>query len=254
MHPTIDLGFKEISLYTALVILGAVIGLVSAFLFLRTYSRRVYSLELFLDAALVTFAAGWIGARAYHVLLSWDYYSTRSDQILSWEAGGLGMRGALIAGSMALAIFARVRRVSFWRLADAAGLGLAIGQALGWVGAFVEGANYGAVNDSAIAMELPNLYGIVEPRVPVQYAEIALFVLLFVGLFGWSLQRPRIGVLFVVYLGAAALGNFALGFFRGDESVYLGGLRVDQVFDAAFVAAALVGWRLLPRAGVGNVG
>lgn len=254
MHPTIDLGFTEISLYTALVVLGAVLGLVSAFLFLRTYSRRVYSLGLFLDAALVTFAAGCIGARTYHVLSNWEYYSTRSDQILNWQAGGLGVRGAFIAGFIALAIFARVRRVSFWRLADAGGLGLALGQAFGWIGAFVEGANYGAVSDSAIALELPNLYGIVEPRVPLQYAETVLFVLTFAGmLYGW-VRRPRVGVLFVVYLAAASLGNFALGFFRGDDSLFVGPLRVDQVFDAVFVVVALAAWKILPRAGVGNVG
>ena len=254
MSPSIDLGFKEISLYTALVILGAMVGLATAFLFLRTYSRRIYSLELFLDAALVVFAAGWIGARVYHVALNWEYYSTRSEEILNWEAGGLAMRGAFLAALVALAIFARARRISFWRLADAAGLGLAIGQAIGWVGAFVQGANYGVVSDSVIAMELPNQYGIVEPRVPLQFAETGVFVLLFAGLVALAFRRPRIGALFVVYLWVASLVNFLLGFFRGDESLYVGALRVDQVFDAGFMACALTAWIFLPRASVGNVG
>jgi len=168
MHPTVDLGFQEIPLYTALVILGAVVGLAAAYLFLRTYSRRVYSPELCLDAALAVFAAGWVGARAYHLALNWDYYAARPDEIWNWQAGGLAMRGALIGGFIALAIFTRARGVSFWRLADAAGLGLAVGQAIGWVGAYAWGANYGAVSDNAIAMELPNLYGIVEPRLPLR--------------------------------------------------------------------------------------
>lgn len=254
MHPTIDLGFKEISLYTALVVFGAVIGLVTAFLFLRTYSRKVYSLEFFLDAALVTFAAGWIGARVYHVALNWEYYSTRSDQILNWEVGGLGMRGAFIAGFITLAIFSRWRGVSFRRLADAAGLGLALGQAIGWVGAYVEGANYGAVSDSAIALELPNSYGIVEPRVPLQLAEMGMFVLLFLGLLWLASRHPSAGTLFVCYWLIASLANFALGFWRGDESMFLSALRVDQVFDAVFVVGALMSWKFLPRAGVGNVG
>jgi len=245
MHPTIDLGFKEISLYTALVIFGAVVGLVTAFLFLRTYSRKVYSLELFLDAALITFAAGWIGARVYHVALNREYYSARSDEILNWEAGGLAMRGAFIAGFIALAIFSRWRGVSFGRLADAAGLGLALGQAIGWVGAYVEGANYGAVSDSVIAMELPNLYGIVEPRVPLQFVEMGMFTLLFLGLLWLALRHPNAGSLFLTYWLIASLGNFALGFFRGDESVYVGALRVDQVFDAAFVVGATVYWIVL---------
>ena len=254
MSPSIDLGFKEISLYTALIILGAVIGLATAFLFLRTYSRRIYSLELFLDAALVVFATGWIGARVYHVALNWEYYSTRSEEILNWEAGGLAIRGAFLAAVVALGIFAWARRISFWRLADAAGLGLAIGQAIGWVGANAAGANYGAVSDSLIAMELPNLYGIVEPRVPLQYAEMGLFALLFAGLLGLAFRRARTGVVFLAYGLIASTANLLLGFFRGDESLYIGALRVDQVFDAGFLVCALTVWILLPRASVGNVG
>ena len=248
MHPTVDLGFTEISLYTALVFMGAVLGLAAAFLFLQKYSRRVYTLSLFLDAALVTFAAGWVGAKAYHLALNWEYYAARSEQILNWEAGGLAMRGAFIAGAIALAIFARVRRVSFGRIADAAGLGLALGQAIGWVGALVQGANYGAVSDSVIALELPNAYGIVEPRVPLQYIAITLYAFLFVGLLILASRQPRAGALFTAYLALASLGNFALGFLRGDVSMMVGGWRVDQIVDAAFAVGAVIYGASLRRA------
>jgi phosphatidylglycerol:prolipoprotein diacylglycerol transferase len=254
MQPTVDLGFEEIPLYTALVFLGAGVGVAAAYLFLRAYSRRVYSPPLILDAALVVLAAGWVGARAYHLALNWDYYAARPDEIWNWQAGGLAMRGAFIAGFFALAIFARVRGVSFWRLADAAGLGLAAGQAIGWVGAFAAGANYGAVSDNTLALELPNLYGIVEPRWPLQYAEMGMFALLFLGLVTLAARHPTVGMLFVAYLLIASLANFALGFARGDESIRVGTLRVDQVFDAAFAAAAVVVGVLRRGLGVGNVG
>jgi phosphatidylglycerol---prolipoprotein diacylglyceryl transferase len=240
MHPSIDLDFMEVPAYTAFVALGAVAGLVTAYLFLRAYSRRIYSLQVFLDAAIVTFAFAWTGARAYHVATHWDYYGARSDEILQIDAGGLAIRGALMAGVLGLALFTRLRGLSFGRFADAAALGLTIGQAIGWVGALVWGANYGVASDSPLAMDLADIYGIVEPRLPLQHAEIALFTLLFLALVYTASRRPEKGRISLIYLLVASVANFALGYFRGDETALLGSLAADQIFDAAFAVTALV--------------
>ncbi len=240
MHPSIDLNFIQIPVYSAFVALGAIAGLLAAYFFLRAYSRRVYSISVFLDGAIITFAAGWIGARAYHVAAHLDYYAARPDQITALDAGGLAMRGAFIAGFLALALYTRVRGLSFGRFADASALGLTIGQAIGWVGALVWGSNYGAVSDSAIAIDLPNIFGLVDPRYPLQHAEIAFFTILFIVLLALASKRPEKGQLFLIYLLATSSVNFALGFFRGDESAFIGSLRVDQIFDAAFAALALI--------------
>ncbi len=239
MHPSFDLDFIEIPVYSALVTLGAVVGLVIAYFLLRAYSRRVYSLPVFLDAAIITFAFAWGGARAYHVVAHWDYYSARPDEIMQVDAGGLAMRGAFMAGFLGLALFARVRRLSFGRFADAAALGLSIGQALGWVGALVWGVNYGAVSDSPLAIDLPNIYGLVQPRLPLQHAEITMFVIMFLVMLYVASRRPEKRRIFLIYLLVTSAANFALGYFRGDESAFLGSLRVDQVCDAAFAAIAI---------------
>jgi len=127
----------------------------------------------------------------------------------------------------------------FAKLADASALGLAIGQAIGWGGALARGANYGGVSDSQIALELPDLYGLIAPRFPLQHFEIGLFVALFVGLIVLAARKPRAGTLFLAYLLVAAAANFALGFWRGDETVFVGALRVDQIVDLIFGALAL---------------
>lgn len=241
MHPTFDLDFFELPVYSALVALGMAAGLASAYVFLRARSRRAAAPEIFLDGALVVFAAGWIGARAYHVASHWDYYSARTEEITQFGLGGLAMRGAFIVGVIALALYCRVRRISFWRLADAAALGLALGQAIGWVGALVQGANYGIVSDSPAAMDLPDLYGLVEPRLPLQHAEIALFAVLFVALIVLAARHPRRGTLFLTYLLVASLANVALGFVRGDESTSLGSWRVDQIVDAILGLLGMAG-------------
>ena len=255
MHPTIDLDFFEIPVYTAMIALGAAAGLLAAYLFLRTRSRRASALPVFLDSAAITFAAGWVGARAYHVATHWDYYVARPEEIVQPGLGGLGMRGALILALIALMFYSIARKISFWYFADAAAIGLAIGQALGWVGALAQGADYGVVSDSQIAMDLPDVYSLIQPRFPLQHVEIALFAVLFVGLVIAAVQRPYAGALFGAYWFFASLANFALGFQRGDDTAYLGALRIDQVVDAAFVLRAVVilAWRWA-AANEGNLG
>ncbi len=242
MHPTIDFDLFEIPVYTELVGFGAAAGLLAAYLFLRSRSRRASALPAFLDGALLVFAVGWLGARAYHVATHWEYYAARPDEIAQPGLGGLGIRGALILALIALMFYWAVRRISFWYFADAAALGLAIGQALGWMGALIQGANYGVVSDSPIAIDLPDLYGLVQPRFPLQHAEITVFALLFIGLLFAAAQRPRAGTLFIAYLLLASLANFALGFQRGDDTAYVGALRIDQVVDAALAVLAVLIW------------
>ncbi len=249
MRPTIDLLFFELPLYSALVFLGIALGLLATYAYWRARARRAVTPALFLDGALVVVAAGWVGARAYHVALNWEYYAARLDEIAQPGLGGLGIRGAFIAGFIALAAYAWARRLAFGKLADAAAIGLALGQAIGWVGALMCGANYGAPNDSALAMELPDLYGLNAPRFPLQHFEIGLFALLFVGLLALAARRPRAGVLFCGYLLVASAANLALGFQRGDETVFVGVLRVDQIVDAGLGLSACAGlwWRIQPK-------
>jgi prolipoprotein diacylglyceryl transferase len=242
MHPTLDLNWFEIPVYTALIGLGAAAGLLAAYLFLRARSRRASATAVFLDGALIAFAAGWVGARAYHVATHWEYYAARPEEIAQPGLGGLGIRGALVLGLIALLFYSAVRRISFWYFADAAAIGLALGQAIGWVGALIQGANYGVVSDSQIAIDLPDLYGLVQPRFPLQHVEIALFALLFIGLLIAAAQRPRAGALSIAYLLIASLANFALGFQRGDDNAFVGALRVDQVVDAALALLAVLLW------------
>ena len=253
MHPTVDFDFFELPLYTVLVMLGAGLGLAVAYLFLRMRSRRAASPSNFLNGALVVFIASCIGARAYHVATHWDYYAARPDEIAQVGLGGMAMRGALITGFIALILYARWRGLKLARLLDATALGLSLGQAIGWIGALVQGANYGVVSDSPIVIDLPDVYGLIAPRFPVQYAEIILFTVLFVGLLIFASSQPKAGMLFVVYLIGTSAANFALGFVRGDETLIINSLRIDQWVDAGMLGLALLFYLSICREGKGGM-
>ena len=239
MHTQIDLIFFELDTYTAFSVLGVILGCLVTWLYLQAHSRRASALGTWLDGAMIVFVFGWLGARLYHVTTNWDYFAARPEEILQPGLGGLGMRGAFIVGGIALAIYTTVKKIAFWHFADAAGLGLALGQAMGWVGALQWGANYGVVSDSQIAVDLPDLYGLIQPRFPVQHIEVAFFVLLFAALLIMTFQSPPKGTVFVAYLIVNSLAQFALGFARGDATAHIGILRVDQVVDLGFMTCGV---------------
>jgi phosphatidylglycerol---prolipoprotein diacylglyceryl transferase len=242
----------DFSVFSLLILLATVTGLGAAYL----YSRRAgLELAALLDATLVAVIFGGIGARTYHVITHWDYYSQNMDEITNLAQGGIGLRGALALGLIALLLFALIRRVSFWKLADAGAVGLALAQSVGWYGAHVVGANYGVVSDAALVLpfgppggtvlgltqDLPDVYGIVAPRVPVQLIAVAFFFTLFLALawMSWRLH-PGEGIVFLSYLIVSALGGFALGYLRADESLSWNGWRLDQWVDLLLAGIGLV--------------
>lgn len=237
----------DFSIYSLVILAAAGAGLGAAYLCTRGTGIK---LALLLDATLIVVVLGAIGARAYHIAAHWDYYSQNTDNIANLGQGGMGFIGALVFGVIALLVFAWIRRVSFWELADVGAVGLALAMSIGWYGAYIVGANYGVVSDAAlvlpggslvsIAQDLPDVYGIVEPRLPVQlFAVLFFFVLLTV--LAWMSRRWQVGqgIVFLSFLIVSSLGGFALGFMRADETFIWNGWRIDQWMDIILAGIGL---------------
>ena len=79
-----------------------------------------------------------IGARIYHVLDFWDYYSNNLNQILAITNGGLGIWGALIGVFLGFYLVAKVKKLDFLKILDLAAPSLLVGQALGRIGNFIK--------------------------------------------------------------------------------------------------------------------
>ena len=94
----------EIRWYALFILCGilAAIALVPALARLRGMNA-----DFALDAAPWVVFAGLIGARAYYLLLRWDYYRVHPEQALNGRLGGLTIHGALAGGILALACLCR---------------------------------------------------------------------------------------------------------------------------------------------------
>jgi phosphatidylglycerol:prolipoprotein diacylglycerol transferase len=105
--------------------------------------RRNVNPDLLGDLAIWLVLSAIPAARLYYVLFEWEQYSKRPDQIIAIWNGGIAIHGAIIGGTLAALIFARLKKVSIWQLADLVVPSLILGQAIGRWGNFFNSEAFG---------------------------------------------------------------------------------------------------------------
>lgn len=193
------------------------------------------------DAGLATILGALLGGRALVVALGWPYFSARPGGILALSLGGLAWPGALLGGSLALALYAVHRRRSFFALADILVPGAALGQAVGWLGCTLSGCGDGLATGGPGAYALSDVYGILALRHPAQAYLSAWSALITLLLLVWPRPRAVSGGVALLYLLLTSLGYFVLGFTRGDETLFIGSLRYGQWVGASLALLAALG-------------
>lgn len=116
--------------------------------------RRGQNPEDYLDFALYAIIFSIIGARLYYVAFAWDNYKDNLVQILNLRAGGLAIYGGVIAAVITLTVYTRVKKMSFFTMADSGCLGLVTGQIIGRWGNFFNCEAFGGYTDSLLAMRI----------------------------------------------------------------------------------------------------
>jgi phosphatidylglycerol:prolipoprotein diacylglycerol transferase len=245
--------------YGIILMLGAVAG---AWLASRETVRRGLDAELVWDALIWLLIGGIVGARLWHIFtpppsmvargITTQWYLTHPlNMIATWE-GGLGIPGAIIGGGLALLLWTRRNHLSFPMWADIAAPAVALGQAIGRWGNFVNQEVYGAPSTLPWAITIdPN------KRLP-EYANVATYHPLFLYESLWNLanmafllwlghkyaDRLRPGDLFLTYLISYPLGRFLLEFLRLDAA-QVGGINFNQtvMVVVAVIAALLLLYR-----------
>ena len=249
---TIDLGIFSIHLYGVILMVGAVVGATLAHLEAR---RRGKNPEHVWDGLTWALVGGVIGARLWHILtppqsmiemgITTRYYLTHPLDALAVWKGGLGIPGAVIGGILALWLFTRKEGLHFPTWADIAAPGLALGQAIGRWGNFVNQELYGAPTNLPWAIHIDPGH-----RLP-GFEQYATYHPLFLYESLWNLlnmaallflarryaDRLRPGDVFLAYLIIYPVGRFFLEFLRLDISP-VSGLNVNQTLMAATATLA----------------
>ena len=127
------LGF-DITIYGILMAVSLLIGLGMILLCARW---QKLNLNLCLGASISALVGGVIGGRLYYIAFSWSQFSGKSWKILcDIRSGGMSVYGAILGGALVAALFCRLSRTSFWKMADIVCMGLLSGQIIGVWGNF----------------------------------------------------------------------------------------------------------------------
>jgi phosphatidylglycerol:prolipoprotein diacylglycerol transferase len=220
--------------------------------------------------------AALVGGRVYHLIDQWHLYQndpiTAILPIVRQPGGGyafagftgLGVPGGIITGTLAGAIFVRLREQSFFRWADVVAPGLFVMQAIGRWGNFFNQELYGPPTTLPWGIRIDCAHRI--PDFPCSTFPITThFHPLFLyesvsGILGaifliwlarrWS-SRLVAGDLLLIFLVWYGLTRFVLETFRHDNWTFFG-IPMAQIVTSGFILVGLVG--LWYRHGPGRPG
>jgi phosphatidylglycerol---prolipoprotein diacylglyceryl transferase len=237
-----NIGPIPIRFYGIIIIVGAI---AAAFLAEREARRRGLNGELVWDALIWVLIAGIIGARIWHILtpppsmvaqgITTMFYLTHPLDAIWIPNGGLGIPGAVIGGVLALYFFCRRRKLEFAVWLDIAAPALALGQAIGRWGNFVNQELYGAPTNLPWAVHIDPQYRLPAFQNQATYHPLFLYESIWdlanMALLLWLGRRHadklKNGDLFLIYLLVYSIGRFLLEFLRLDAS-QVGGLNANQ--------------------------
>ena len=149
MEIAFTLGPFAVGWYGIMITTAAVAAIALTFVEAR---RRGQDREHVLNLALVVLPMGIIGARLYHVVDRWEFYSQNPSLIFG--GAGLGIFGAVIGGVLGLIVYTRWRKLSTLRWLDIIAPGLILAQAIGRWGNFINQELYGYPSDLPWAIQI----------------------------------------------------------------------------------------------------
>ena len=241
MYPTfLRIGDFEITSFGVLVALGALAGM---FVFQRELRRAGLPGDA-INAALAGVLGGLAGAKLIWAI---EFHRTAPFLDLLLSRGGLSWFGGLAGGLAAGLTTLRRYRVPLVRGLAAASPGLALGHAIGRVGCFLVGDDYGSPSTLPWAVAFPK--GLPPTDVPVHptqlYEAVPLVIIAWL-LVRWRRHGVPDAVVLSRYLVLAGATRFAIEFVRINAPV-LGPLTLAQLWSIGLMAAG-VAFSLLPLA------
>lgn len=191
--------------------------------------------DLLLDFLLITLPFAIIGARLYYVIFEWSYYSQNPIEIIDIRGGGLAIYGGLIAAVITAYIFSKKKDIAFLRLADICLPGVAIGQAIGRWGNYINQEAYGTATDLPWAITIDGQS--VHPT--FLYESIGDFLIFLILFNMFRKNHTYYGKTTAWYCIIYGTLRFFVEGFRID-SLYLGPFRVSQLVSLAIIIIGII--------------
>lgn len=217
---------------------------------------RKYRLDEEVASSIVLAAAlgGIVGAKIYYAILVLDWHAL-------FERAGLVWYGGLIGGFLACTWVVWRNKIDFLTAADAVAPALAIGYAIGRIGCFLVGDDYGRPTDAWYGIAFPKgappttayelrRFGVpVDPMIPdfqvlkvhpTQLYETTMALVMFAVLM-WLNRRPhRRGLAWGLFLIMLGIERFLVEIVRAKDDRFLGPFTIAQLISVLLVIAGSV--------------
>jgi phosphatidylglycerol:prolipoprotein diacylglycerol transferase len=202
------------------------------------------------NALILAIILGIIGSRIYHVfsqpeggMVGWTYYREHPIEILYIWQGGMGIYGAIVGGVLGVLVYAWRVRLRPLQWLDYGAPGLALGQAIGRWGNFVNQELYGPPTNASWGLIIDPQYRIAPYNDLTAYPPDTLFhptflyesvwcLLLFIALalIAHRLKDRKLeGDVILGYIVGYPLGRFFIEYFRPDAWM-IGPIAAAQLF------------------------
>lgn len=245
-----DLGPFAIHWYALAYLGGFLLGWKYALYFCRLDKNHIRpttdDIDDFMTWAILAIILG--GRLGYILFYNYPHYSAYPMDIFKVWQGGMAWHGGLIGVIVVVFLYARLKKISVFRLGDVFACASPIGFGLGRLANFVNGELYGRPTDVPWAMVFPD--GGPLARHPSQLYQAFLEGVVLFSVLAFMAQkdsiRQRPGMLVAVFLFLYGLFRFVIEFFRMPDDqlgLYFGFLSMGQLLCLPmFVAAGFIAW------------
>jgi prolipoprotein diacylglyceryl transferase len=247
---TLHVGPLNVHVYALCILAG--IG-VAVWLTRRRWTAAGGRPDTVLEVALWGVLAGFVGARLYFVLTSWDQVPDGWwGPFAIWD-GGLGIWGGILGGAIAGSWALRRRGESVARFADAAAPGIIMAQGIGRLGNYFNQELFGGPTSLPWGLEIDPV------NRPDRYVDSATFHPTFLYEMTWDIGfgllliwigrrfRVRPPGLFALYVAGYSFARIFEELLRVDPSHRFLGQRVNFFVAIALTLAGLVWFVLTQR-------
>ena len=211
-------------------------------------SCKKYDIEQddILDLVLFTAPAAIIGARLYYVIFSWGSFKDNLLDVFKTRNGGLAVYGGVIGAFIVAWFFAKKKKIPFLHLLDFGVPYLALGQAIGRWGNFVNHEAFGTMttlpwrmNGDVYNNYLQGLSQNVDLSKagvhPTFLYESLLDFAIFLFLSNYRKKKKITGEVLFLYLILYGAGRFLIEGLRTDSLMVGMSMRVSQMLSLLLV-------------------
>jgi phosphatidylglycerol---prolipoprotein diacylglyceryl transferase len=254
------IGSFEVTGFGLMMMLAFLVG---GWLVTLELRRRGWYAEYGADIVVAAVIGGVLGAKLWYVALTGDPGALLSRGGLVWYGGFLGGVGAVLLNGWRRSVPVRITM-------HVTAPALAAAYAVGRVGCFVVGDDYGRPTDLPWGVKFPqglppstagNLatqFGVAVPADvpastvlavhPTQLYEVAIMLAVFMVLWRWRLADRPLGWLFGAYLAFAGAERFLVEILRAKDDRFLGPFTLAQLTSVLVVVAGVAVMARLARA------